>query len=60
MAEPSIEGYENTVSGLLRKWTDLFNEAEALRDRIATIRNDVEALDRIFRAFGFDGDLPGC
>ena len=47
----------HTVSGLLQKRSDLFNEAERIRDRLAEIRNDVTALDRVLEAFGFKGDL---
>lgn len=51
------EGYENTVSGLLRKRGELFGEAERLRDRIAEIKNDIDALDRTLGSFGYKGDL---
>ena len=49
--------YEHTVSGLLTKRAELFNEAERLRDRTAEIRNDVEAIDRVLASFGYSGDL---
>ena len=32
-------------------------ELEAIRDRQAEIRNDITALDRTLRAFGYTGDL---
>lgn len=51
------ETYEHTVTGLLRKRADLFNEAERLRDRMAEIRNDIDAIDRVLGAFGYTGDL---
>lgn len=47
----------HTVSGLLQKRSELFNEAERIRDRLAEIRNDVTALDRVLETFGFKGDL---
>ena len=40
------DGYDNTISGLLRKRAELFGEADRLRDRIAEIRNDIEALGK--------------
>ncbi len=48
------ETYEHTITGLLAKRADLFNEAERIRDRLAEIRNDIGAVDRIF---GYAGDL---
>ncbi|MCB1392959.1 hypothetical protein [Nitrobacter sp.] len=41
------ETYEHTISGLLKKRADLFNEAERIRDRMAEIKNDIGALDRV-------------
>jgi hypothetical protein len=39
--------FEHTISGLLTKRADLFNEAERIRDRLAEIKNDIGALDRV-------------
>ncbi|CAO4139423.1 hypothetical protein [Methylorubrum aminovorans] len=39
--------FEHTISGLLTKRADLFGEAQKLRDRLAEIKNDVAALDRV-------------
>ena len=50
-------GYDNTISGLLRKRAELFGEAERFRDSIAEIRNDTEALERTLVALGDAGDL---
>jgi hypothetical protein len=49
--------YEHTVNGLLRKRYELFNEAERIRDRLAEIKNDVGALDRVLSTLGYTGDL---
>ncbi len=51
------ETFEHTISGLLKKRADLFNEAERLRDRLGVIRNDISALDRVLGTFGYTGDL---
>ena len=51
------DGFANTISGLLRKRTDLLTEAQRLRDRIAEIKNDLSALDRTLGALGYEGDL---
>lgn len=52
--------YEHTISGLLTKRSDLFNEAERLRDRLAEIRNDLGALDRTLSVLGYTGDLDAA
>ncbi|WP_018408780.1 hypothetical protein [Methylocystis rosea] len=49
--------YEHTISGLLTKRADLFNEAQRIRDRLAEIRNDIGALDRVLGTLGYTGDL---
>lgn len=49
--------YEHTISGLLKKRADLFNEAEHIRDRMAEIKNDIGALDRVLGTLGYTGDL---
>lgn len=51
------ETYEHTVTGLLKKRADLFNEAERIRDRMAEIKNDVAAIDRVLGMLGYTGDL---
>lgn len=51
------ETYEHTISGLLGKRTDLLTEALSLRDRIAAIRNDVDAIDRVLGTLDYKGDL---
>jgi hypothetical protein len=52
--------YEHTISGLLKKRADLFNEAERIRDRQAEIKNDVAALDRVLGTLGYEGDLDAA
>ena len=49
--------YQHTVSGLLHKRVDLYHEAERLRDRLAEIKNDIGALDRVLGTLGYTGDL---
>ena len=48
---------ETVISGLLAKRADLFNEAERIRDRLAEIRNDIGAVDRVLGTLGYAGDL---
>lgn len=49
--------FEHTITGLLKKRADLWNEAERIRDRLAEIKNDVGALDRVLGTLGYTGDL---
>lgn len=57
MTTETDDGYKNTISGLVRRRAEMFGEAERLRDRIAEIRNDVQAIDRTLGALGYKGDL---
>ena len=54
------ETFEHTITGLLTKRADLFNEATAARDRIAVIKNDIDALDRVLGSLGYSGDLDAA
>ena len=49
--------YEHTISGLLTKRADLFNEAQRIRDRLAEIKNDIGAVDRVLGTLGYAGNL---
>jgi hypothetical protein len=49
--------YEHTISGLLLRRADLFNEAIRLRDGRLRMKNDVDAIDRVLRTLGYIGDL---
>jgi len=49
--------FEHTINGLLTKRADLFNEAVRIRDRLAEIKNDIGALDRVLGTLGYTGDL---
>lgn len=54
------ESYDQTITALLTKRSDLFGEASKLRDRIAEIKNDVSALDRVLGSLGYTGDLDAA
>ncbi len=49
--------YQNTISGLLRKRSEMMSEAQALREQMAKLGNDIEALDRTLISLGYKGDL---
>lgn len=52
--------YEHTISGLLHRRVDLFHEAERIRDRLAEIKNDIDAMDRTLSVLGYEGDLDAA
>jgi outer membrane translocation and assembly module TamA len=54
------ETFEHTITGLLSKRADLFNEAERIRDRLAEIKNDIGAIDRTLGVLGYTGDLDAA
>jgi len=51
--------YANTISGLLRKRSELMSDAQRLREQLAHVGNDIEALDRTLISLGYEGDLKG-
>lgn len=51
--------YQNTISGLLKKRSELMGDAQRLRERLAHVGNDIEALDRTLISLGYQGDLKG-
>ncbi|WP_421855903.1 hypothetical protein [Oricola sp.] len=57
MPKARTDTFEHTISGLLSKRADLLSEAQILRDRVAKIKNDLDALDRTLGVLGYDGDL---
>lgn len=57
MKPARTETFEHTISGLLAKRADMFNEAEKVRERLAELRNDILAVDRVLNALGYTGDL---
>jgi hypothetical protein len=60
MKPARTDTYEHTMSGLLAKRADLFNEAMRIRDRLAEIKNDIGAIDRVLASLGYTGDLDAA
>jgi hypothetical protein len=52
------EGYQHTIAGLLQRRAELQDETAVLRERMAATANDIEAIDRVLDALGYEGDLP--
>ncbi|WP_323015483.1 hypothetical protein [Devosia sp.] len=57
MQRARTEAFEHTISGLLTKRSELFGEAEKLRQKLAEIHNDIGAVDRALSICGYEGDL---
>ncbi len=51
------DAYSHATSGLLKKRSELVNELDRCFARIAELRNDIAATNRVLRAFGYDGEL---
>lgn len=51
------ETYERTMSGLLKRRQDLLDECATIRERMAVIGTDVEAIDRVLGSLGYTGTL---
>lgn len=50
---------ETTISGLLQKREELQRETSELRERMAIVSNDIEAIDRVLDTFGYQGEIEG-
>lgn len=48
---------DHTISGLLKVRDDMMGDLLALRDQTASLYNDIDAVDRVLDALGYDGDL---
>jgi hypothetical protein len=51
--------HQNTISGLLRKRSELMGEAQLLRKKMAETANVIDSVDHVLRSFGYVGDLDG-
>jgi hypothetical protein len=51
------DSYSHATSGLLKKRGELVDELDRCFARIAELRNDIAATNRVLRAFGYDGEL---
>jgi hypothetical protein len=46
-----------TYKNVLTKRIELFSEAELIMERLAEIKNDIQAVDKTLRIMGYDGEL---
>lgn len=49
--------YANTISGLLKKRSELLGESQKLRGQLATAQNAIESIDRVLDTLGYEGIL---
>jgi hypothetical protein len=52
------ETFRHTINGLLQRRSELMDETGVLRERLAQVANDVEAIDRVLDTLGYEGELP--
>lgn len=57
MKPARTETYEHTISGLLAKRVEMVEEIAVIRERLAFLSNDVEAVDRVLERLGYVGDV---
>lgn len=50
---------ETIIHGLLEKREELQRENAELRERMAVLANDIEAIDRVVGTLGYQGELEG-
>jgi hypothetical protein len=53
----TTETYQHTINGLLQKRSEMMEELAVIRERMAVLSNDVEALDRVLERLGYVGDI---
>jgi len=53
---PSTETYEHTISGLLQRRHELLQEMAAMREHMAALTNDIQALDHVLSNLGYKGN----
>lgn len=49
--------YQNTISSLIKKRSEMMSDGMRLREELAVVGNNIEALDRVLESLGFSGDL---
>lgn len=58
MKAARTETFAHTISGLLLKRQEMMEEVSHLRERMAVLSNDVEALDRVLETLGYSDGPP--
>ena len=50
---------QHTINGLLKTRDDIMGQIVVMREQMASLYNDVTAIDRVLDALGYEGDLDG-
>lgn len=53
------KGYEHTISGRLKKRSELMGDAQSLRAQQAEVANSIDSIDYVLKSLGYQGDLNG-
>ncbi|MEW4458994.1 hypothetical protein AB1K42_12915 [Roseibium algicola] len=57
MKPAKLQNFESIIRGLLTKRVTLYHEREEQLSNIASLDNDISAIDRAIRLLGYEGDL---
>ncbi len=57
MKPAKLQSFDSIIRGLLTKRVTLYHEREEQLSQIASLDNDISALDRAIRLLGYEGDL---
>jgi hypothetical protein len=53
--QKSTDTYEHTINGLLQRRQELLQEMAAMREHMAALTNDVQAIDHVLSNLGYTG-----
>jgi hypothetical protein len=53
----TTDTYQHTINGLLQKRAEMMEETATIRERLGSLANDIQALDRVLERLGYDGDI---
>lgn len=51
------ETYQHAIGGLLQKRLEMMEEITIIREQLAVLSNDIEALDRTLERLGYQGEV---
>jgi len=57
MKPAKLQSFDSVIRGLLTKRVSLFHEREEVRAKLASLDNDISAIDRAIRLLGYEDDL---
>lgn len=57
MKPAKLQSFDSTIRGLLAKLVPLYHDREDTLSQLASLDNDINAIDRAIRLLGYEGDL---